>query len=113
MTNLHDKIEDILSDANEQIKRGEAIKNLLAHVDLYPRFSLINTEFLYSVGELETIFKIRADKKQQFKDLLDVLVIAKRINSNTYYPLGGVLNNLSLPQSFISLTQYWEGNDQC
>jgi hypothetical protein len=65
MSYLESQIEEITQEAIKQIEYGKTILNILDSLDLSPRCSAINNEHLYSAAELESILKIRKDKKEQ------------------------------------------------
>ena len=106
MSYLDDKIEEITQEAIKQIDYGKMIINILDSLDLSPRCSAINNEHLYSAAELEAIFKIRRDKKEQFQHLLDISMDGKRINLNIYYSLPKLLEYLPTINGLASLTYY-------
>jgi len=59
-----------------------------------------------SAAELEVIFKIRRDKKEQFQEFLEINTEAKRINLNFYYSLPKLLEYLPSLNGLASLTYY-------
>jgi|LakMenE18May11ns_1017448.scaffolds.fasta_scaffold9938947_5 hypothetical protein len=106
MSYLESQIEEITQEAIKQIEYGKTILNILDSLDLSPRCSAINNEHLYSAAELESILKIRKDKKEQFQHLLDISMEGKRINLNTYYSLPKLLEYLPTLNGLASLTYY-------
>jgi hypothetical protein len=106
MNYLENKIEEITQEAVKQIDYGKIIINILDSLDLHPRCSAINNEHLYSAAELESILKIRRDKKEQFQHLLDISQDGRRINLNTYYSLYKILDYLPTLNGLASLTYY-------
>ena len=81
MSYLENQIAEVEAQAIKQIDYGRMILNILDSIDLSPRCSAINNEHLYSATELEAIFKIRRDKKEQFQQFLETSMEAKNPNS--------------------------------
>ena len=106
MSYLENQIAEVEAQAIKQIDYGRMILNILDSIDLSPRCSAINNEHLYSATELEAIFKIRRDKKEQFQHLLDISMDGKRINLNIYYSVPKILDYLPTLNSLASLTYY-------
>ena len=106
MSYLERQIAEVEAEAKKQIEYGKMILNILDSLDLSPRCSAINNEHLYSAAELEAIFKIRRDKKEQFQEFLAINVEAKRINLNFYYSLPKLLDYLTTLNGLASLTYY-------
>ena len=106
MSYLENQIAEATTEAIKQIDYGRMILNILDSLDLNPRCSAINNEHLYSAAELETIFKIRRDKKEQFQHFLETNMEAKRINLNLYYSLPKILDYLPTLNGLASLTYY-------
>ena len=106
MSYLENQIAEVEAEAKKQIDYGKMILNILDSLDLSPRCSAINNEHLYSAAELEAIFKIRRDKKEQFQQFLETSVEAKRINLNLYYSLPKLLEYLPTLNGLASLTYY-------
>jgi len=108
MNYLDDKIAEITHELEKQIESGQTIIHILHSLDLRPRCSAINREHLYLASELEAIFKIRQDQKEQFQHLLDIHADGRRINLNIYYPLDKVLDYFlpTLSHSLANLTYH-------
>jgi hypothetical protein len=106
MSYLERQIAEVEAEAKKQIDYGKMILNILDSLDLSPRCSEINNEHLYSADELEAIFKIRRDKKEQFQHLLDISMDGKRINLNIYYSLPKLIEYLPTINGLASLTYY-------
>ena len=106
MSYLENQIAEVTTEAMKQIEYGKMILNILDSLDLSPRCSAINNEHLYLAAELEAIFKIRRDKKEQFQEFLAINVEAKRINLNFYYSLPKLLEYLPTLNGLASLTYY-------
>lgn len=105
MSVLDCKIAEITNEAIKQIEYGKTIMNILDSLDLHPRCSEINNEHLYSATELESIFKIRREKKEQFQKFLEIMD-GKRINLKTYYSIYKILDHLPTLNGLASLTYY-------
>ena len=106
MSYLENQIAEAEAQAKKQIDYGKMILNILDSLDLQPRCSAINNEHLYSAAELEAIFKIRRDKKEEFQKFLEINMEAKRINLNLYYSLPKILEYLPTLNGLASLTYY-------
>jgi hypothetical protein len=106
MSYLENQIEEVTIQAIKQIDYGRMVLNILDSLDLSPRCSAINNEQLYSAAELETIFKIRRDKKEEFQRFLAESLCDKRINLNIYYSLPKLLEYLLTINGLASLTYY-------
>ena len=106
MSYLENQIAEVTTQAIKQIDYGRMILNILDSLDWIPRCSAINNEHLYLAAELEAIFKIRRDKKDQFLEFLVTNVEGKRINLNIYYSLPKLLEYLPTLNGLASLTYY-------
>ena len=114
MNHLDRQMKGLIDNIKTQIKREEAILEFIASLDLNVRSSSINNEFLFSVGELEFILKVCAEKKEYFEDFLITYCDGQTIGHTLYFRLFNVVRNLSTMTNMICLTHHWheEGGDQ-
>lgn len=108
MNHLENRIEESRNLALKQMELERVIINILDNINPHPRCSEINKEHLYTAVELESMFKIRRDKKEQFQHLLDMRSDSQKINSTIYYSLAGMLDHLPSNDGLATLTYYFD-----
>ncbi len=115
MNYLDRQIKDLTDSLNNQIKMEKAILKFIASLDLNVNPSSINNEFLFSIGELDFILKVRTEKKEKFKEFLITYCDGQIIGHAIYFGLFNVVRKLSAMANMICLTHHWceEGGEQC
>lgn len=108
MANISAQIKDLSADLIKRIQQQQVILDFLNKLSFQAGPYAINNEYLFSEEELESLFKVRLEKKQKFREFLEISCASHHIDFKPYYRLSNVLSNFCDMNHLVCLTHYWK-----